>query len=73
MCTHQKLRLLSSGHLAIIPIAVASGFIAGTAPVDTLSIHVLHRHGVDSRVFKNKAKRQKATASYLLDIQILQY
>jgi len=27
------LRLFSSGHLAVIPIAVASGFIAGTTPV----------------------------------------
>ena len=33
LCAHQALRLFSSGHLAGIPIAVASGFIAGTAPV----------------------------------------
>ena len=31
---HQTFRLFSGGHLAIIPIAVASCFIAGTAPVD---------------------------------------
>jgi len=36
-CAHQTLRLFSSGHLAIIPVAVASGFIAGIAPlVETL-------------------------------------
>jgi len=28
------LRLFSSGHLAMFPIVVASGTIAGTAPVD---------------------------------------
>jgi len=33
------LRLFSRGHLAVIPIVVASGFIAGTAPVV-----VTHRH-----------------------------
>jgi len=27
------LRLISSGHLSIIPIAVASGFVASNAPV----------------------------------------
>jgi len=32
-CAHQTLRLFSSGDLAGVPIAVASGFIAGTATV----------------------------------------
>ena len=32
-CFAVKLRLFSSGHLVDYPIAVASGFIAGTAPV----------------------------------------
>jgi len=32
-CAHQTLRLFSSGHLAIITVAVASGFIAGSAPM----------------------------------------
>ena len=34
--TNQTLRLFSSGHLAIITIAVASGLIADSAPVVTL-------------------------------------
>jgi len=32
-CAHQTLRLFSNCYLAIIPIAVVSGFIAGSAPV----------------------------------------
>ena len=32
-CAYQTLRLFSSGHHAELPIVVASGFIAGTAPV----------------------------------------
>ena len=32
-CAHRTLRLFSSGHLADLPIAMASGFIAGTAHV----------------------------------------
>ena len=34
------LRLFSSGHLGVIAVAVASGFIAGTAPVT--ATHVCH-------------------------------
>jgi len=30
---HQTLRFFSSGHLAMIPIAVALGFIADSAPM----------------------------------------
>jgi len=32
-CAHQTLRLFSSGRIAVIPIAVVSGFVAGTARV----------------------------------------
>jgi len=36
-CAHQTIRLFSSGHLVMIPIAVASGFTAGTAPLELLT------------------------------------